>query len=47
LQFPHVYLIDANGMIQGDFLYGLTTRDVFEGKGLFLEIDRLLAGGKK
>ena len=47
LQFPHVYLIDANGMIQGDLLYGLTTRDVFEGKGLFLEIDRLLAGGKK
>jgi len=44
LQFPHVYLIDAGGMIQGDYLYGLTTRDVFEGKGLFQEIDRLLAG---
>ncbi|MGP8243770.1 MAG: TlpA family protein disulfide reductase [Bryobacteraceae bacterium] len=46
LQFPHVYLIDAKGMIQGDYVYGLTTRDIFEGKGLFLEIDRLL-GGKK
>ena len=47
LQFPHVYLIDANGMIQGDYLYGLTTRDVFEGNRLFQEIDRLLAGGRK
>jgi len=47
LQFPHVYVIDANGMIQGDYLYGLTTRDVFEGKALFQEIDKLLAGGKK
>ena len=46
MQFPHVYLIDGNGMIQGDYLYGITTRDVFEGKALFQEIDRLL-GGKK
>ncbi|MGA2146081.1 MAG: TlpA disulfide reductase family protein [Bryobacteraceae bacterium] len=46
MQFPHVYLIDANGMIQGDYLYGLTTRDIFEGKALFTEIDRLLAGKK-
>jgi thiol-disulfide isomerase/thioredoxin len=45
LQFPHVYVIDANGMIAGDYLYGLTTQNFFEGKGLFQEIDRLL--GKK
>jgi thiol-disulfide isomerase/thioredoxin len=42
LEFPHVYLIDANGYIQGDYLYSLTTRDIFEGRGLFNEIDRML-----
>lgn len=47
LQFPHVYLIDGQGYIQGDWTYGLTTRDIFEGKGLFGAIDRLLAEGKK
>lgn len=42
LQFPHAYLIDASGLIRGDWLYSVTTRDIFEGKGLFNEIDRLL-----
>ncbi len=44
LSFPHVYLIDGAGMIVGDYEYGPLTSDVFEGKALFLEIDRLLAG---
>lgn len=47
LQFPHVYLIDGEGYIRGDWTYGLTTRDVFEGRGLFGAIDRVLAEGKK
>src|SRR5262249_32111902 len=42
---PHVYIIDASGTIRGDFVYSLTTRDIFEGKGLFAEIDKVL--GKK
>ena len=47
LQFPHVYLIDGEGYIHGDWTYGLTTRDIFEGKALFGAIDRVLAEGKK
>ena len=40
----HVYLIDGNGIIRSEFGYGPMTKEVFEGKGLFAEIDRLLAG---
>jgi hypothetical protein len=39
---PCLYLIDGNGVIRNDWSYGPFTRDVFEGKGLFTEIDRLL-----
>jgi len=42
LLFPHVYLIDANGFIRGDWVYDVTTRDIFDGKGLSNEIDKLL-----
>lgn len=42
---PHVYLIDANGIIKNDFGYGPMTKEIFEGKALFAEIDKLLAGG--
>lgn len=46
--FPHIYLIDGRGTIRYDYPYDVTTRDIFEGKGLFAAIDRLLAekGGK-
>ena len=43
ITIPHVFLIDAAGMIRNDFSYGNSTLDVFEGKGLFAEIDKLLA----
>ena len=39
---PHVYIIDPEGFIRGDYEYTALTRDVFEGKGLFTDIDRLL-----
>ncbi len=39
---PTLFLIDSNGMIRNDWVYGAFTRDVFEGKTLFNEIDRLL-----
>jgi thiol-disulfide isomerase/thioredoxin len=42
VDLPHVYVIDANGYIHADYGYSLTTRDIFEGKGLFTEIDRTL-----
>lgn len=40
--FPHIYLIDANGMIRSDYIYGPNTRDIFEGKALFSELDRMI-----
>ena len=39
---PHLFLIDKQGMIRNDFGYEESTRDIFEGKGLFAEIDKLL-----
>jgi peroxiredoxin len=39
---PHVYVIDPRGYIRADYVYGLTTTDIFEGKGLFAEIDKAL-----
>jgi peroxiredoxin len=45
IENPYVFLIDASGTIRGDWGYGALTKEIFEGKGLFNEIDRLLAGG--
>jgi peroxiredoxin len=39
---PHAYLIDANGIIRGDWTYGPQTTDVFQGRGLYGAIDKLL-----
>lgn len=46
LAFPHIYVIDGNGDIRSDYVYDLTTRDVFEGKALFSELDRMMAEKK-
>lgn len=43
---PHVYLIDANGIIRGDWVYGPETTEIFQGKGLNAAIDKLLGKGK-
>jgi peroxiredoxin len=43
ITIPHVFLIDADGMIRNDFAFGDSTLDIFQGKGLFAEIDKLLA----
>ena len=45
LEFPHIYVIDGNGYIHADHVYSITTRDIFEGKALFTELDRLLGAG--
>jgi peroxiredoxin len=42
VDLPHVYVIDANGYIRSESGYSITTRDIFEGHGLFTEIDRAL-----
>ena len=39
---PHVFLIDQNGIIKNDFGYGVLTTQIFEGRALFTEIDKLL-----
>ncbi len=39
---PHVFLIDGAGMIRNDFTYGADSTTIFEGAGLFTEIDKLL-----
>ncbi len=39
---PRVYIIDPAGSIRADAEYSLLSHDLFEAKGLFAEIDRLL-----
>ena len=41
---PHVFLIDGNGAIRNDFSHSPLTLGIFEGRGLFAEIEKLLAG---
>lgn len=43
IAIPHVFLIDAEGMIRNDFSYGPNTTNIFEGNGLFAELDKMLA----
>jgi len=42
IEVPHLFLVDQHGMIRNDFGYDESTRAIFEGAGLFAEIDRLL-----
>ena len=39
---PHLFIIDQQGMIRNDFGYEESTRPIFEGPGLFKEVDKLL-----
>ena len=43
---PHLFVIDQEGIIRNDFEYNEEQRSVFEGPGLFAELDRLLKKGK-
>ena len=47
ITIPHVFLIDGAGMIRNDFAFGNDTLEIFQGKGLFAEIDKLLAAKTK
>lgn len=44
---PHVFLIDAEGMIRNDIGYSEAAKNIFEGNGIYAEIDKLLAPPKK
>lgn len=39
---PHLFLIDQNGQIRNDFGYGLFTRNIFEGRALFDEVEKIV-----
>ena len=43
LEFPTIYLIDAQGMIRSHYEYGPIAKDIFEGTALTREIDKMLA----
>ena len=40
--FPQVFLIDQNGMIKENFKYSTATENIFLGKALFLELNKLV-----
>ena len=42
IDVPHLFVIDKQGMIRNDFAYSEKDKSVFEGPGLFPEIDKLL-----
>jgi peroxiredoxin len=42
IDLPTAYIIDAKGMIAGEYSYSVLTHSFFEGDDLFSEIDRLL-----
>ena len=46
ITIPHVFLIDADGMIRNDFGFSPANAAIFDGKGLFAEIDKMLASKK-
>jgi thiol-disulfide isomerase/thioredoxin len=45
MNFPHLFLIDKNGMIRNDYGYVEKTASVFETTGpLFAELDKMVSG---
>ncbi len=42
IDVPHLFLIDREGMIRNDFEYSDQAKAVFEGPGLFPEVEKLL-----
>jgi peroxiredoxin len=47
VQVPHLFVIDARGMIVDDYGYSAETKEIFEGQALFPILDRLLRASKK
>ena len=42
ITIPHIFVIDAQGVIRSDFSYGPLTRGIFEGEDLFALLDNML-----
>ena len=40
---PRVWIVDRNGIIRQDVSYGDSTKPFFEGRGIFTELDKILA----
>jgi peroxiredoxin len=47
IDVPHLFIINEQGWIQNDFSYSPATKHIFEGRGLFAELDRILASSPK
>jgi peroxiredoxin len=45
ISFPHLFVVDPQGRIVQDWGYNLLNRDIFEGRGLFRELDKIMGGG--
>jgi peroxiredoxin len=43
VDLPHLYIVDREGFIAKDLVFGPETEEVFRGQGLFTELDRMLA----
>lgn len=43
---PHLFIINAKGIIQDDYSYGPLTKGIFEGRDLFSELDHMLGESK-
>jgi len=41
-EIPLVFIIDATGVIRRDLEYNAMTKEIFEGRGLFNEMDKML-----
>ncbi len=46
IKVPHLFIIDARGMIQNDYAYSPLTKGIFEDRDLFEELDRMLTKTK-
>ncbi len=47
IELPRLYIVGPDGMILRDFAYGPQTMEFFEGRGLWTELDRIVAAPKK
>ncbi len=47
VSFPHLYIVGPDGFIVKDYVLSGDTVDIFKGKGLYTELDRILAPKKK
>lgn len=40
---PRLFIVDSGGIVRRDYEHNPLTKDIFEGRGLFRELDRMLA----